>query len=222
MLSKSYRKRAGHHHSSFLANQTELRPDFRTAGLSGLSPHCWNTDCHPLSEQWNFFNNFILISLGRSPDTLVIQEVISPRSCHSGSSRGCWPGPSLSLPKPSPAGVLRTEQFCAFSNGFASVLHFCVFPMLFGFFYFIFLISGMVLHLLLLPFFSKCFSACWSFFLLLPHFPCWSHLFSKDYKCDDLRHHKKRKGRRKEIRGFMYLESWYETPIICQKGLPLL
>lgn len=146
-------------------------------GLSGLSPHCWNTDCHPLSEQWHFFNNFILISLGQSPDTLVIQEVISPRSCHSGSSRGCWPGPSLSLPKPSPAGVLRTEQFCASSNGFASVLHFCVFPMLFGFFYFIFLISGMVLHLLLLPFFSKCFSACWSFFLLLPHFPCWSHLF---------------------------------------------
>lgn len=132
VLSKSCRRRAGHH-SGFLANQTELRPDFRTSGFSGLSPHCWNTDCHPLSEQWNFFNDFMVISLGQSPDTLVIQEVISPRNCHSGSSRGCWPGPSLSLPKPSPAGVLRTEQFCAFSNGFASVLYFCVFPMVFFF-----------------------------------------------------------------------------------------
>lgn len=177
MLSKSYRRRA-RQHSSFLPTQTELRPDLRTPGVSGLSPHCWNTDCHSLAVQWNFFNDFIVISLGQSPDTLVIQGVISPGSCHSGSSRACWPGPSLSLPKATPAGVLRTEQFCALPQ-------FCTSVSFFNFFFFSFVDWCYI--------YCSCLSPGSASSLLVPS-PASVHgsplillepLFPKDYKWDE-------------------------------------
>lgn len=54
--------------------------------------------------------------------------------------------------------------------------------------FFIFFISGVMLHLLLLPFFSKCFPFP-PFSVHVPHLPCWSHLFPKDCKCDEWRYH---------------------------------
>lgn len=136
----------------------------------------------------------------------MIQEVTSPRSCHSGSSRVCWPGPSLSLPKATPAGVLRTEQYCAFFYGFASVLHFCVFAT--GFLFY-FLISGPLLHLLLLPLFSKCFrlvgpsSSC--FCAWFPTYlvgATFSPRITSVMNGDIIK-------KRKEIRDFMYLEGMH-------------
>lgn len=128
---------------------------------------------------------------------------MSPRSYHLdwavSALLGCLGRCLLSfLPKPTPASVIRIEQFCAI----------CVIPLaqFCPFVWFLWVVfSSMVLYLVLLRFFTKCFElVSWSLFLLflciVLHLPSWSHLFPKNNKCDGDGVKKERKGRRKKGR----------------------
>lgn len=100
---------------------------------------------------------------------------------------------------------------------FASVSPFRGFLMFLFLFYF--LNFWNVVTFTALPFFSKCFPFP-PVSVHVPHLPCWSHLFPKDYKCNEWRYHKKKKGKRKEIREFMYLEGRYGSLHYLPEGCP--